>query len=185
MPRQVFNLPNLLTFTRILAVPVIVVALNPPVTPLSYHVAFFTCLLALLTDYLDGILARRKNLVTSMGKLLDPLADKLMVSAVFIMFVSLNKVHGWVAFLIVGRELIITGLRSLAASQGIIIKASFLGKNKMVSQSLAMLFLLAYFPSLKHILEPLGRTFLWISIFFGYLSAFLYITEFYRQLNRN
>ncbi len=180
--RQLLNLPNVLTSLRIIAVPVVLVALAPPVEAMGYHVAFFTCLAAVLTDYFDGILARRCNAVTSIGKLLDPLADKLLVSAVFIMFIPLGKIPPWMAFLIIGRELIITGLRSLAASQGFVMKASTLGKNKMISQSLAMLLLLAYVPSARHVLDLFGKTFLWISLVLGYVSAGGYFLEFYRKM---
>lgn len=182
--RDLLNLPNILTYFRIGAVPVVLIALNPPVSPAAFHLVFFTCLFALITDYLDGILARRKHLETSIGKLLDPLADKLLVLAVFIMLIPLQKVQSWIVFLIVGRELIITGLRSIAASQGIILKASTLGKNKMISQSLAMLCFVAYVPGVQRTLETTGTVFLWISLVLGYLSAGFYFAQFWKQIRK-
>ncbi|MEJ5300333.1 MAG: CDP-diacylglycerol--glycerol-3-phosphate 3-phosphatidyltransferase [Thermodesulforhabdaceae bacterium] len=180
--RDLLNLPNTLTYFRIAAVPVVLIALIPPVSPLAFHLVFLTCLAAIVTDYLDGILARRKHLETSIGKLLDPLADKLLVLAVFIMLIPLGKVPAWMVFLIVGRELIVTGLRSIAASQGIILKASMLGKNKMIFQSLAMLCLVAFIPKLQNTLDMLGKTFLWISLGLGYLSAGVYLFHFAKQV---
>lgn len=182
--RDLINLPNVLTYFRIASVPIVIIALNPPVSPVAFHVAFFTCLLALITDYLDGILARRKHLETSIGKLLDPLADKLLVLAVFIMLIPLNKIPSWVVFLVVGRELMITGLRSIAASQGIILKASFLGKNKMISQSIAMLCFLAFVPGFQRILDTLGNIFLWTSLILGYISAALYFAQFWNRIRK-
>ncbi|MCX7822105.1 MAG: CDP-diacylglycerol--glycerol-3-phosphate 3-phosphatidyltransferase [Syntrophobacterales bacterium] len=182
--RDFLNIPNILTYFRIAAVPVVLVALNPPVTPTAFHIAFFTCLAALITDYLDGILARRKHMETPIGKLLDPLADKLLVLAVFIMLIPLKKIASWIVFLVVGRELIITGLRSIAASQGIILKASLLGKNKMISQSLAMLCFVAFVPSFQRVLDILGNLFLWISLILGYISAGFYFVQFLNQMRR-
>ncbi len=174
-------LPNLLTYLRVLAIPVIIVILNPPTSARMQNTAFTLYVLASLTDYLDGILARRHNLVTSVGKLLDPLADKLLTCAVLIMLIELGKVHGWVVFLIIGREFIITGLRSIAASQGLILDASRMGKNKMVSQTLAILCLLLHVEGLQRPLFLTGIAFLWISLAFGYWSAGAYFVDFYRK----
>lgn len=174
-------LPNLLTYLRVLAIPAIIVILNPPTSPRMQNTAFTLYVLASLTDYLDGILARRHNLVTSVGKLLDPLADKLLTCAVLIMLIELGKVHGWVVFLIIGREFIITGLRSIAASQGLILDASRMGKNKMVSQTVAILCLLLHVQGLQRPLLLTGIAFLWISLAFGYWSAGAYFVDFYRK----
>ncbi len=181
---ELINLPNILTYLRIATVPLVIVFLNPPVSPVDYNVAFSLCFFATLTDYFDGIVARRQNRVTSIGKLMDPLADKLLVSAVFIMLIPLKKVQAWVTFLVISREIVITGLRSLAASHGLIIQASRSGKNKMVSQSIAMLFLLLYIPKAEKTMYNIGYTFLWISIFFGYWSAIRYFVVFYREIRR-
>ncbi len=174
-------LPNLLTYLRVLAIPVIIVMLTPPTSGSLQNAAFALYVMASLTDYLDGILARRHNLVTSVGKLLDPLADKLLTCAVLIMLLELGKVHGWVVFLIIGREFIITGLRAIAASQGLILDASRMGKNKMVSQTVAILCLLLHVEGLQRPLFLTGTAFLWISIAFGYWSAGAYFVDFYRK----
>ncbi|SMC20202.1 CDP-diacylglycerol--glycerol-3-phosphate 3-phosphatidyltransferase [Desulfacinum hydrothermale DSM 13146] len=174
-------LPNLLTYLRMIAIPVILVVLNPPTTGYRMNVAFVLYVMASVTDYLDGILARRYDMVTSVGKLLDPLADKLLTCGVLIMLIELNKVPGWVVFLIIGREFTITGLRSIAASQGLILDASRMGKNKMISQTIAILLLLLHVPVLSKALWILGTIFLWISVILGYWSAAGYFQDFYRK----
>ncbi|MBP8646084.1 MAG: CDP-diacylglycerol--glycerol-3-phosphate 3-phosphatidyltransferase [Syntrophobacteraceae bacterium] len=176
--------PNVLTYLRMASIPLIILALMPPPAGSSYNAAFFLFAMASLTDYLDGILARRHNQVTSVGKLLDPLADKLLTSAVLIMLIPLGKVQAWLVFLIVGREIIITGLRSIAASQGLILDASRMGKNKMISQTTGLLFLLLHVPSIQQVLDGLGLFFLWVSLILGYWSAMDYFSGFYREVKR-
>lgn len=176
------NLPNLLTYVRMAIIPLIIVFMCAPASASSLNTAFFLFVLASITDYLDGILARRHNLVTSLGKLLDPLADKLLTSAVFIMLIPLGKVQAWLVFLIIGREMTITGLRSIAASQGLIINASRMGKNKMVSQTTAILFLLLSIPRIQYLLDILGTLFLWISVILGFWSARDYVVNFYNEV---
>ncbi len=173
------TLPNVLTFFRMATIPVIVSLLIPPASALAQNLAFVVYCVASLTDYLDGILARRSNTVTSIGKLLDPLADKLLTTAVLIMLIP--KVHAWLVFLIVGREIGITGLRSIAAGHGMIINPSRMGKNKMVSQTLALVFLLPAIPGIQSTLNLIGTSFLWISLVLSYISALDYFLSFYRE----
>jgi len=178
------NLPNILTYLRMLSIPLILFFLAPPVSTKTWNTAFFLYVFASITDYLDGILARRHNLVTSVGKLLDPLADKLLTSAVLIMLIPLGKVQAWLVFLIIGREITITGLRSIAASQGLILNASRMGKNKMISQTIALLFLLLCIPQIQFVLDFLGLFFLWVSLILGYWSAGAYFSHFYHEMKR-
>lgn len=182
--RTLTNLPNVLTCLRMAIIPVIVVLLVAPATPTSINTAFGLFVLGSITDLLDGILARRHNMVTSLGKLLDPLADKLLTSAVLIMLIPLQKVPAWLVFLIIGRDITITGLRSIAASQGLILNASRIGKNKMVSQTVALIFLLVCIPDVERILDVLGLFFLSVSLFLGYWSALDYFSHFYREVKR-
>jgi CDP-diacylglycerol--glycerol-3-phosphate 3-phosphatidyltransferase len=174
--------PNVLTYSRMATIPVIVFLLIPPASAFSQNLAFIVYCIASITDYLDGILARRWNTVTSVGKLLDPLADKLLTTAVLIMLIP--KVQAWMVFLIVGREIGITGLRSIAAGHGLIINASRMGKNKMVSQTLALVFLLPVIPGIQSTLGIIGTCFLWISLVLGYISALDYFLSFYREAKR-
>ena len=138
---RAFNLPNALTVLRIFLVPLLVVVL---LTRFEWHVYFGAAIygLAVLTDYLDGFFARRRNQVTRLGILLDPLADKLLNAAAFLSLVEMGLVPAWVVMIILARELAVTGLRNLAAGRGVLIRASNLGKGKMVAQVTAILLLL-------------------------------------------
>ncbi len=178
------GLPNLLTYFRMATIPVIVVVLAPPASAESLNMAFVLFLIASITDYLDGILARRHNLVTSIGKLLDPLADKLLTSAVMIMLIPLGKIPAWLVLIIIGRDMTITGLRSIAASQGLILDASRTGKNKMISQTVGLCFLLLTIPGVQQLFDAIGMLFLWISVVLSYWSARDYCLQFYRQARR-
>lgn len=140
------NAPNVLTMLRVVAVPVIVVALLDE-TPDGDIIAAAVFAVAAFTDGLDGYIARRRRQVTTFGKLIDPLADKLLVIAALISLVSLNRLAAWVAMVIIARELAVTGLRGLAAEQGVIIDASWLGKAKTLLQVLAVFALIAFDPS--------------------------------------
>ena len=141
------NLPNYLTLARIIIVPLLVVVLLTPIAEAwfgisSYALAIAIFLVASLTDILDGHLARRRNQVSNLGKLLDPIADKLLVSAALIVLVEKHLAPSWAVVIILGREFIITGLRSIAATEGIIIQAQTVGKIKMWAQCVAIVALL-------------------------------------------
>ncbi|SFR01861.1 CDP-diacylglycerol--glycerol-3-phosphate 3-phosphatidyltransferase [Desulfoscipio geothermicus] len=131
------NLPNQLTLLRILMVPVFLVLLSLRL-PLGDYIAAGVFVLAACTDGLDGYIARKHKQITSLGKLLDPLADKLLVSAALIALVELGRLSGWVAVVIIGREFAVTGLRSLAVAEGVVIAASKLGKIKTITQIVAI-----------------------------------------------
>jgi CDP-diacylglycerol---glycerol-3-phosphate 3-phosphatidyltransferase len=140
------NLPNVLTLLRILAVPVIVVALLGE-TPNGDALAAGVFALAALTDGLDGYIARRRRDVTTFGKLMDPLADKVLIIAALVSLVSLGRLAAWVAMVIIARELAVTGLRAVAAEQGVVISASWLGKLKTALQVAAVFALIIWDPS--------------------------------------
>ena len=140
------NLPNTLTLLRILAVPVVVVALLSEIDD-GDVIAAIVFALAAATDGLDGYIARRRNQLTNFGKLMDPLADKLLVVAALICLVDLNRLAAWIAMVIIAREIAVTGLRTLAAEQGVIVSASWLGKVKTTLQIAAIFALIAYDPS--------------------------------------
>jgi CDP-diacylglycerol---glycerol-3-phosphate 3-phosphatidyltransferase len=140
------NLPNVLTLLRILAVPVVVVALLGE-TPNGDALAAAVFALAAATDGLDGYFARSRDAVTTFGKLMDPLADKLLVTAALISLVSLHRLEAWVAMVIIAREIAVTGLRAIAAERGIVIAASWLGKMKTVLQIGAVIALIAADPA--------------------------------------
>jgi CDP-diacylglycerol--glycerol-3-phosphate 3-phosphatidyltransferase len=140
------NVPNVLTLLRILAVPVIVVALLGE-TPNGDALAACVFALAALTDGLDGYIARRRQDVTTFGKLVDPLADKLLIIAALVSLVSLGRLAAWVAMVIIARELAVTGLRAVAIEQGVVISASWLGKLKTMLQVASVFALIIWNPS--------------------------------------
>jgi CDP-diacylglycerol--glycerol-3-phosphate 3-phosphatidyltransferase len=143
------NLPNALTLLRILAVPVVVVALLDE-TPNGDTLAAIVFALAALTDGLDGYFARSRGSITNFGKLMDPLADKLLIIGALVSLVSLNRLAAWVAMVIIAREVAVTILRTIAAERGLVIAASWLGKAKTVLQIAAIFALILVHPA------PLG-----------------------------
>lgn len=140
------NIPNFLTLLRIGAVPVVVVALLGE-TPNGDMLAAIVFALAALTDGLDGYIARSRNSITTFGKLMDPLADKLLITAALISLVSLDRLPAWVAMVIIAREFMITGIRSIAAERGLVIAASWMGKVKTVLQIAAVFALIIVYPA--------------------------------------
>lgn len=135
------NLANKITLTRILMVPVFM-ALMLVNFPFHMEIALAVFLLASLTDKLDGYLARKYNMITDFGKFMDPLADKLLVTAAFVGLIQLGRIEAWIVFVILAREFAVTGLRSLAAAQNVIIAASNYGKIKTVIQIITIVILL-------------------------------------------
>lgn len=141
------NLPNYITLARIVIVPLLVVVLLTPIAESwfgvsGYALAIVIFIAASLTDILDGHLARRRNQVSTLGKFLDPIADKLLISAALIVLVEKHLAPSWSVVVILGREFIITGLRSVAVSEGIVIQAQTLGKLKMWAQCVSIVALL-------------------------------------------
>src|SRR3954471_6158840 len=136
------NLPNVLTLVRILLVPVLVVALLQT-TPHGSTVAAIVFALAAVTDGVDGWIARRSRSITTFGKVMDPVADKLLIAAALLALVSLDRLAAWVAMVIIAREFAVSGLRIAAGQQGVVIPASGLGKLKTIVQSAAVLALIA------------------------------------------
>src|SRR5579872_5044857 len=172
------NVPNSLTILRIFFVPLLVAAViqdNNGLTIASLHLtreflALAIFLSAAATDMLDGYLARRWRQVTTIGTLLDPIADKLLVSAALISLVQVRVLPGWMAILIIAREFAVSGLRSIAAAEGYTIKASDLGKTKMLAQVVAICFMLASVGN--RALHFPGMILMWTVVVFAVLSAF-------------
>jgi CDP-diacylglycerol--glycerol-3-phosphate 3-phosphatidyltransferase len=136
------NLPNVLTLLRILLVPVLVVALGTEAEGGS-ELAAAVFVIAALTDGLDGYIARSRQSITTFGKVMDPVADKLLIAAALLTLVSLDRVDAWVAMIVIAREFAVSGLRIAAGQQGVVIPASGLGKVKTIVQSAAVLALIA------------------------------------------
>lgn len=183
------NIPNALTLLRIFFVPVLVALLVQekmmvqvgPWALSNELVALFVFLAAAFTDLLDGYLARRWNQITTVGMLLDPIADKLLISASLVALVQIHRVPGWMAVLIIGREFAVSGLRSIAAAEGYTIAAGELGKSKMVAQvaAIALVLLSIDFP----VYETAARACLWGSMAFALASAAQYFGHFWRKVD--
>jgi CDP-diacylglycerol--glycerol-3-phosphate 3-phosphatidyltransferase len=174
------NLPNTLTLIRIFLVPLLVVVLmtrwgGPLLGPAIFGAA-------VVTDWLDGYLARRRNQITRLGILLDPLADKLLVSAALLSLVEMDIISAWVVWILIGREFAVTGLRSFAAQRGVLMAASLMGKGKMVLEVVAifLLLLVRHYPMLRWL--ALGV--LWLAIVVAVVSAIDYFRSFWREANR-
>ena len=185
------NLPNSLTILRIFFVPLLVAALMQEnvylkigtVTITNEWLALAIFLIAAGTDLLDGYLARRWKQVTTIGTLLDPIADKLLISAALISLVQVRTLPGWMAILIIGREFAVSGLRSIAAAEGYIIRANDLGKTKMFSQVVAISCMLV---AVRHPwLHTPGLVLMWIVVFFALASAVSYFGKFWRRVDES
>ncbi len=138
------NLPNQLTISRMLIAPVIVVLLHYP----TFWMCFLAALLfslAAVTDLVDGYLARKENQITSLGTFLDPLADKVMIGSVLVVLVALGRIDDWIAIVIICREFMVTGLRAIAAEEGVVLAADQYGKAKTVMQIVALIPLIMHY----------------------------------------
>ena len=175
-----FNLANKLTFLRMLMAPVVVMLLYYE-GPGMCLVATAAFVFASITDWADGYIARRENMVTSFGKFLDPLADKVLICSVLIMFAYLQWVPAWVTILIVCRELVVTGLRAMAIDEGITLAADTFGKAKTVLQIMAIIPLLVHYPLLGFDPQPVGKILLYMALLLAVFSGFNYTYGFYRQ----
>jgi CDP-diacylglycerol--glycerol-3-phosphate 3-phosphatidyltransferase len=174
------NLPNALTLSRIFLVPVLLAVLLTKNFPHKELLAAIIVAIAGATDLLDGYLARKMKQITTLGILLDPIADKLLVSAAFISMVEMGLVQGWVVVLIVGRELAITGLRGIAQAGGFTIAVSDLGKTKTAMQIVAIVaLLLGVHWELAH---WVGQLALIAVVVFALSSALLYFIHFWRNI---
>ncbi len=174
------NFPISLTLLRIFFVPLVVVLMLTRGRNMDlWAVGVF--LLAAATDLLDGYLARKREEVTTLGILLDPIADKLLISAALISLVELKLVPAWMVVIIVGREFAVSGLRGIASAEGFTLAASELGKTKMVFQVVAItvIVLQQRYPAMR----PLGEVLLWLVVLFALASAGQYFRDFWRRLD--
>jgi CDP-diacylglycerol--glycerol-3-phosphate 3-phosphatidyltransferase len=179
--QKILSLPNGVTIIRIAAIPIILFLLFT--SGQTYQI--ITAILFLIvagTDTLDGYLARRRGMVTTLGKFLDPLADKLLIVASLIALITARGVPVWMVIVIVGREIAVTGLRGIAVSQGIIISASSLGKYKTVFQAASIFFLILngeYFSINFHLV---GMVLLWIALVITVISGVDYFKSFLKEI---
>ncbi|MBR0104559.1 MAG: CDP-diacylglycerol--glycerol-3-phosphate 3-phosphatidyltransferase [Firmicutes bacterium] len=171
------NLPNKLTMLRIILIPVFLIFLIGGVCPEPYGriIALIIFIVASLTDMLDGKIARARGLITNFGKFMDPLADKLLVSAALIAFVQLNLIPAWVVIAIISREFIITGFRLIAVENGIVLAAGWWGKVKTTVQMI-MIAVILIWPA-GPVYNILGRLLILLAIIFTAVSGIEYISK--------
>ncbi|WP_028575246.1 CDP-diacylglycerol--glycerol-3-phosphate 3-phosphatidyltransferase [Desulfonatronovibrio hydrogenovorans] len=179
-----FNLPNSLTFARIASIPLIVVLLYFP-GKLTSALAMLVFIAASLTDLVDGMVARKYNMVTNMGKFLDPLADKLLITSVMIMLVANGWLQAWIAIVIIGREITVTGLRAIAADQNIVIAADSYGKLKTIFQVVALCPLILHYPWWGFDPNLMGQILIHIALVLAVFSGVNYLRRFYSQAREN
>lgn len=187
----ILNTPNILTMLRIAAIPLMAALLMSPSQDAGFWAAAIFAL-ASITDWLDGYIARRMGIVTVFGKFLDPIADKLIVMAAMIMILPFGRVPAWMVLVILGREIIITGLRGIASSEGIVIQASDLGKHKTIFQIVAILGLLLHYDynwlfGIQHHLlrvnmHNVGMFYLWIATVLTVWSGVDYLARFVKVI---
>ncbi|HLS34725.1 MAG TPA: CDP-diacylglycerol--glycerol-3-phosphate 3-phosphatidyltransferase [Bacillota bacterium] len=180
------NLPNKITLSRIFLIPIFIVILSIPFEwgtitliqneiPVTHFIAALIFIIASGTDWLDGYIARKYGLITNLGKFLDPLADKLLVAAALILLIEIELAPAWIVIIILSREFAVTGLRLVAAGEGLVLAASHLGKLKTVSQMIAIILLLLHnFPFANF---PLDTIFLYIALFLTVLSGIEYFQK--------
>jgi CDP-diacylglycerol--glycerol-3-phosphate 3-phosphatidyltransferase len=177
---EIWNLPNSLSLFRIFLVPFLVVVL---LTKYSNKLGLAIFLVAAVTDFFDGYFARRMQKITRLGALLDPIADKLLMSAAFISLVELGMAKAWMIVIIIGREFAVSGLRSIAAQQGVTIAASPLGKTKTISQVVAIsLLIISYELGEFRFMSELS---LWVVVLFSLVSGVDYFLKFARAVLMN
>ncbi len=181
---KIFNVPNLLSLSRILSVPVFIILMLEP-SPLRALIAGIVFSLASATDWLDGYLARKWGQVTKMGKLLDPIADKILIMSALVVLVKIQPdiVQAWMAIVLIGREFAVTGLRSIASGEGVIIPAENWGKYKVGAQITAVLSLILDYYQNSEWFEKLGEFALWAAMILSVYSAVQYFRSFWKKLN--
>lgn len=169
-----YNLPNLLTFLRVAMIPLFVFAFLSD--GISNWFALIIFVLAAITDALDGYIARKQHIVTDLGKLMDPLADKLMVMSAFICFTATGILHPAVVIIVMSREFLVTGLRSIASAKGRVIAADIWGKAKTISQDVAAIVILVWkcSPIFPNLLSVISYACVWIMTLLTVFSAVNY-----------
>ena len=178
------NLPNKLTVARLLLIPVFLIVASMKY-PYADYIAAAVFVLGAVTDGLDGYIARKNKQVTTLGKFLDPLADKILVSAALIVLVEIGRLPGWIAVVIISREFAVTGLRAIAAAEGVVISASSLGKIKTVTQIVAIVALFIRDFPFSLINLPFGGIAISVAVVFTLWSGLDYFLNAWKLLKRD
>lgn len=169
------NLPNKLTIARVIMVPFLVLFMLTDLGgEANRYISLVLFMAASVTDWFDGYLARKNNLVTNFGKFMDPLADKLLVCSALICLIELDRLKAWIVIIIIAREFIISGFRLIAAENGVVIAANYWGKFKTVSQMIMTILLILNLGGAFDILEQI---FIWLSVALTVISLITYIMQ--------
>ena len=194
------NLPNKLTLLRMILILIFLLMASVDAIPYNLTIATLIFMVAAYTDHLDGKIARRDNLITNFGKFMDPLADKLLVTSALIALVERSEIGAWVAVVIIAREFAVTGLRTIAANEGVVISASVWGKTKTVSQIIAIIamyigligkneaYLMNFFKSVPflgsffNIFPPVA---MYVAVFFTIMSGYDYFKKGWKYMDTN
>ena len=167
------NLPNKITLFRVVMIPVFLVFMLVPGITYQNYIATALFVIASISDAVDGHLARKNNLVTNFGKFMDPLADKLLVCSALICFVELGYMQAWMVIVIIARDFVINGFRTVAADNGVVIAASIWGKLKTIVQMIACVMLIAQLPFFW--MDVLEEIFVWLALALTLISLFEYL----------
>jgi CDP-diacylglycerol--glycerol-3-phosphate 3-phosphatidyltransferase len=181
--RVIFNLPNTITLIRIAAVPFLFILLASPGEFWSLVLAIIF-VAAAITDLVDGYIARKYQLVTTMGKFLDPIADKLIVNTAMILMIPLGRIPAWIVAITIMRDLVVDGVRSIASSEGLFIQASRLGKKKTLAQIIAVTALLIHYPIFGVDAHLVGTIILYIAFVLTIYSGTNYFIKFCRRVGK-
>lgn len=167
------NLPNKLTMFRVILIPFFVLFMLVPITAIDKWIALGIFIIASLTDWLDGYLARKYHLVTNFGKFMDPLADKLLVCSALICLIELDRIPSWMVIIIIAREFVISGFRQVAADNGVVIAASYWGKFKTTFQMIAVCLMIANIDALSLVTTIVT----WIAVILTVVSLVDYLVK--------
>ncbi|MEN6374505.1 MAG: CDP-diacylglycerol--glycerol-3-phosphate 3-phosphatidyltransferase [Smithella sp.] len=180
----IFNLPNTITLIRLSVVPFLFILLWSPGEFWSLILAVLF-VAASITDLLDGYIARKYQLVTTMGKFLDPIADKLMINTAMILMIPIGRIPAWIVAVTIMRDLVVDGVRTIASSEGLFIQASRLGKQKTLAQTFAVTALLIHYPILGTDAHQVGTIVLYIAFVLTIYSGTNYFIQFYKRAREN
>lgn len=181
--RETFNLPNTITLLRISVVPFLFILLSSPGEFWSLILAILF-VIASITDFFDGYVARKYKMITTMGKFLDPIADKIMVNTAMILMIPIGRIPAWIVAITIIRDLMVDVIRSIASSEGICIQASTLGKQKTVTQIIAVTALIINYSIFGIDAHAVGMVILYIALVLTIFSGFDYFIKLYRNIEK-
>jgi CDP-diacylglycerol---glycerol-3-phosphate 3-phosphatidyltransferase len=179
--RDTFNFPNTITILRLGVIPVLFLLLYSP-GPTGSIIIAVMFIIAALADILDGYIARKYHVETVMGKFLDPIADKLIINTAMIMMIPINRIPAWIVAVIIMRDFVVDGIRSIASSEGLIIQASNIAKQKTLCQNFAVSALMIHYPFFGADAHAIGLVILYIALVMSLVSGIDYLTKFYHAI---